>query len=335
MKTIFYAWQSQRPSKCNRTLIEEALKRALKELSQDEKAPVEFEIEQDARGALGAAEISSTILEKIDNCSAFIADVTPVGLLVDNKQTPNPNVLFELGYAWHRLGENRVILVLNETFGLPENLPFDISKRCLVRYRFDPETPDGPGNARNSLTNQFKNLITAMAHDIQVCQFNEYGLNDLDISLFKAIYARMLQDDSPICDFEAIFQIGQNIGLNEEGIIDAVQIIDDAGLWKATSVMGPHRYSHVQAVPFGMERYCERFLPGYNSIRDEITKRVVNGMHNSGEIAKTFVQPEILIEHILEQLDANDYISISKNSATIYVIEVKPKLRRLFESSDQ
>ena len=59
-KTIFYAWQAQRPPKCNRNLIEDALKRALKELSQDQEEPVEFELDQDAQGVTGALDISTT-----------------------------------------------------------------------------------------------------------------------------------------------------------------------------------------------------------------------------------------------------------------------------------
>jgi hypothetical protein len=102
-KTIFYAWQAQRPGKYNRYLIEEALERALKELEQDNEEPVEFTLDQDARGVFGSPEISTTILAKIDDCAVFAADVTPVGTLINGKPTPNPNVLFELGYAWRTM----------------------------------------------------------------------------------------------------------------------------------------------------------------------------------------------------------------------------------------
>jgi hypothetical protein len=133
-KTVFYAWQAQLPAKCNRSLIEEALERALQVLTQDKEEPIEFVLDQDARGVLGSPEISATILQKIENCSIFVADITPVGSLITGKKTLNPNVLFELGYAWHKLRESRIILVLNEVFGSPEDLPFDLLKRSLVLY---------------------------------------------------------------------------------------------------------------------------------------------------------------------------------------------------------
>src|SRR5262245_19478972 len=102
-KTVFYAWQAQLPGACNRSLIKEALDRALEELAQDKKEPVEFALDQDAWGMPGSPDISATILQKIENCSIFVADITPVGTLRNGKKTPNPNVLFELGYAWRKL----------------------------------------------------------------------------------------------------------------------------------------------------------------------------------------------------------------------------------------
>lgn len=328
MKTVFYAWQSQLQNKSNRTLIEEALSQALKKLSQEKRDPVEFEIDQDTRGALGSQEISSTILQKINNCSVFVADITPVGTLKDGKLTPNPNVLFELGFAWHRLGENRVILVLNDAYGSPEDLPFDISKRCLVRYRFDPASTDGSGNVRTGLSIQFMRILSAMWHDDQLLPLRAHGLNNIDIALFKAVYAKILENDEPICDYELILQMGQNLGLDEEGVNDSVQLIADADLWGAAAVMGRHRYSHVGVRTLGMDSYCQAFLPGYPSLQDEIARKVVEGT-SSKELSKALGRPEMLIEHILELLESNDYIRTSKSTGGVRVFELKPKLKRL------
>ena len=96
-KTVFYAWQDQLPRKGNRNLIEDALERSIRDLATDETGAIEATLEQDARGAVGAVEISATLLNKINNASCFVADVTPVGRLRDGRPTPNPNVLFELG----------------------------------------------------------------------------------------------------------------------------------------------------------------------------------------------------------------------------------------------
>src|SRR5205823_3575063 len=42
---------------------------------------------------------------------------------------PNSNVLVELGYALARLGNERIVCVMNEAFGKPTDLPFDLAHR--------------------------------------------------------------------------------------------------------------------------------------------------------------------------------------------------------------
>ncbi len=104
--TIFYAWQSDRPSGANRSFIEQAAKKAITEL----QAQAEFEdsprpaLDKDTQGVPGTPAIADSILQKIDECGVFLADVTYVATgdaatQRDAKRLPNPNVLLELGYA--------------------------------------------------------------------------------------------------------------------------------------------------------------------------------------------------------------------------------------------
>jgi hypothetical protein len=337
-KTIFYAWQAQRPPKCNRNLIEDALERALKEVAQDQEEPVEFELDQDAQGVTGALDISTTILLKINNCSVFVADITPVGSLINGKATPNPNVLFELGYAWHELGESHIILVLNEAFGVPEDLPFDISKRSLVRYHRDPEAADGPGSVRSALVGRFRSLIAAMARDDQLRPLHERGMTETDIALFKAVYEKMLETDTDLCDYQVVLQEGNTRGLDAEAVIEATQIGSDFGLWKATQVTSPYRYSHVEASTLGMEQYCKAFMPDYPLLTTDVQKRIFEGVKSSGGISSSALasavgKPEIVIRHILRQLQENSYVLIDEWGT--FVFDVKPKLKRFLENREE
>jgi len=334
--TVFYAWQAQHPGKCNRNLIEDALERSLKELAQDKEDPVEFVLDQDAQGVSGAPEISTTILRKIDDCSIFVADVTPVGSLISGKATPNPNVLFELGYAWHKLGESRIILVLNTAFGSPEDLPFDLLKRSLVLYRRDPDAADGPGSVRSDLVRRFRTIITAMARDDHLRPLRDRGMTGTDIALFNAVYEKMLDTDTDFCDYPAIIQEGNNLGLDVEEVVAATQIGSDLGLWKATQVMSPYRYSHVDASTPGMEHYCKAFMPDYPLLLTDVQKRILEAVTSRGEIssrelASAVGKPEIVVRHILRQLQENDYVLIDDSGTCVF--EVKPKLKRLFGQS--
>jgi hypothetical protein len=332
-KTVFYAWQAQLLGKCNRSLIEEALERALRDLAQDKEDSIEFALDQDARGALGSPEISATILQKIENCSIFVADITPVGSLINGKKTPNPNVLFELGYAWHKLGESRIILVLNEAFGSPEDLPFDLLKRSLVLYRRDPDDSDGPSSVRSYLAGHFRSLIAEMARDDHLRPLRERGMTETDIALFKAVYEKMLETDTDICGYQVVLQEGNNLGLEVEEVIAATQIVSDLGLWEAPQVTSPYRFSHVLASTPGMEEYCKAFLPNYPSLTADVQRRIIEGVWRSKELAAAVGKPEIVIVHILHLLHSNDFVSVAADTGGTSVFEVKPRLKRLFGQS--
>jgi hypothetical protein len=73
---IFFSWQSDLPSGVTRTFIEEALKRAASTVAKEDTIDVEPVIDRDTTGVPGSPDISSTIIAKIDDAQAFVADVT-------------------------------------------------------------------------------------------------------------------------------------------------------------------------------------------------------------------------------------------------------------------
>ncbi|MGE5610476.1 MAG: hypothetical protein ACM359_14595, partial [Bacillota bacterium] len=142
--TIFYAWQSDRPEDSCRYYIRDALKDAIKKLAAEaniEDAPV---LDHDTKDVPGTPQIAETILKKIRKCGVFVADMTLVAEYVtsDNraKRLPNSNVLIELGVAMEAVGWEHILLIQNDSFGPPEDLPFDLKHRSFpVRYTL----PDG------------------------------------------------------------------------------------------------------------------------------------------------------------------------------------------------
>ena len=104
---VFYSWQSYIGGYANRGYIRDKILSAFKELN------VEIELLEDARGITGAPDIPDAILTKIIKSDIFICDITSVYTLdiKGNKKraNPNPNVMFELGFAVRSLGWDRVI----------------------------------------------------------------------------------------------------------------------------------------------------------------------------------------------------------------------------------
>lgn len=134
----------------NRGFIQDCLEKAIRELKAEGTVAVEPALDRDTEGRPGSPDIADTIFEKIDECSAFVADVSFINGCKNNtspafanegkrcsctRLTPNPNVIGEWGRATRSVGFDRIICVLNEATGTVADLPFDLRKRRVLAYR--------------------------------------------------------------------------------------------------------------------------------------------------------------------------------------------------------
>ncbi len=181
--TIFYAWQNDTDPEVNRFFIRDALKQAIQMLRTDATVEERPTLDHDTRGVSGTPDIFTTILEKIDVCGIFIGDVTPVALVTgrngEQKRVPNPNVMLEAGYAFAQISDRRVLLILNDAFGSPDDLPFDLSRRCWpLTYRImagNVPTKDD----EKALSEKLRTAIRAVLESGPVVNIDEAALRRL------------------------------------------------------------------------------------------------------------------------------------------------------------
>jgi hypothetical protein len=134
-RTIFYSWQSDLSSKSNLYLIEDSIKEALKKLSDNASLRIDLLLDKATRELSGSPDIAEALFKKISNCSVFIADISFINYECENnRKTPNPNVLIELGYAARTLGWEKIICIFNEAYGNLNELPFDLRNHRIMRY---------------------------------------------------------------------------------------------------------------------------------------------------------------------------------------------------------
>ena len=139
--SIFYSWQSETPEKENRYFIRDSLKKALKDIYKDESYNFNerLELDHDTKNIHGIPNITDTIFSKIANSRVFVADLslTSTSNFNESRRCANPNVLIETGYALSTLGNERIILVMNEEFGVPKgNIPFNLqSNRWPITFK--------------------------------------------------------------------------------------------------------------------------------------------------------------------------------------------------------
>jgi hypothetical protein len=172
--TIFYSWQSDLPDETNRRAIRIALRNASSAIEVD-NPNIRIEIDEATRGVSGSPDIPGTIMDKINNCSAFFCDITTINATAEDGQRrcPNPNVVFELGYAVARIGWRRIVMLFNEEFGIfPDDMPFDFDRHRGSPYKLAAQV--ATSKEKNSrLTSLIIDAITAI---IKACPKKPFDL---------------------------------------------------------------------------------------------------------------------------------------------------------------
>lgn len=140
-RTIFFAWHLDTPSDANKKFIWDALIISARNAAVDSQPELSPRAESDTQGVPGTPNIVETIFKRIQQCAAFVADISFVGATAGGKKLPNPNVLIELGFAARSIGWERTILVMNSAYGSATELPFDILQhRWPIEYRLTDHT---------------------------------------------------------------------------------------------------------------------------------------------------------------------------------------------------
>lgn len=182
-----------------RDFIENALRTVATSLKGDENVTIEAVVDRDTVGVAGTPGIAETILQKIDDCDAFVCDVSIINSSEEVSKTnlfvqlvravaqvvlertfkyrrikrlaPNPNVLIELGYAAARTGWDRIILLQNTAYGDPGSLPFDLRNRRVIPFNLSAKQtrPD----ERQRLGNELEGALRAALTDVLAPTFWE------------------------------------------------------------------------------------------------------------------------------------------------------------------
>ncbi|WP_242927439.1 hypothetical protein [Pontibacter vulgaris] len=156
---IFYSWQTTTSTKYNKNFILSCIEKAVKKVKlKPELKEVEFVILEGVTGEPGSPQVASKIAdERIPTCDIFISDLSVVNHIstfkkfVRNivgdqfKPFQNNNVIYEHGVAYNAIGLEKMIGVLNTTYGSPNenpaNIPFDLKHiRFPIEYTYSEAT---------------------------------------------------------------------------------------------------------------------------------------------------------------------------------------------------
>jgi hypothetical protein len=165
-RTIFFSWQSDVPGQT--TYIREHVQSVINELNKARSDNISYSLDEATRDESGAPNIATTILDKIETCQVFIADLSIIdkGQAKNNKAArkyPNSNVVFETGFAMQALGCNRVILLCNQGTN-PDDLPFDLRQNRITKFTY----PDDQCGLKiiKEVVKKLENLQTQVSPDL-------------------------------------------------------------------------------------------------------------------------------------------------------------------------
>ena len=178
---IFFSWQSDTESKYNRNYI----KGLLNDFAS--RSDYSIEIKESVGDSAGSPNIVDKVISEIEKCNIFVCDVTPI-TTYNNKKLPNPNVLFELGYAMCHLGWERIICIANESYGAITDMPFDIRQNRISKYKYSEieKIKLELGEFISKILNEYEEIEK---------RFNSNQIKDHDIKIFNSFKSLVDEDD--------------------------------------------------------------------------------------------------------------------------------------------
>ncbi|WP_294079559.1 hypothetical protein [Proteiniphilum sp. UBA5384] len=177
--TIFYSWQSTTGGRYNRNFINDCIEGAITKIKKNpDFQNIHFEIQEGVTGESGSVAVASVITDKrIPNCDIFIADLSVINWvpgwkkylknIIGDKYKPhqNNNVILEYGVAVNSLGVERIIGILNNKFGSPnenqDNIPFDIRHlRFPIEYSYFSENENKKSEIKKQLISDANSVLS-------------------------------------------------------------------------------------------------------------------------------------------------------------------------------
>jgi hypothetical protein len=184
---IFYSWQSDLPDNTNRKFIRDALHITIPHIEENN---IKILLDEATRNKSGSPNIPATIIEKIKKADIFIGDITIINnsCVCNTKRTPNPNVVFELGFAVGVLGWDRIILLVNTYYtDLSRDLPFDFDRHRVSAFKTGHQDKANSKSTQNDLISLLKTSISAVICQDPTKEIDKKILSPLEIKRSRDI----------------------------------------------------------------------------------------------------------------------------------------------------
>lgn len=159
------------------------------------------------------------------------------------------------------------------------------------------------------------------------------GLTKADNLILKESCEYIIKNNDAMVRPEALFGDGEKLGFSRNEIKDCIETLEKNRYLDASRFLaiGNNSYnSHFRVTTYGFIKYAETYLNDYESTLTKIISAIVNeNITDNLSIQKKLNQPIVIINYILDALEINGHIKLSKSLGELsQIYHVAVSLRR-------
>lgn len=175
-------------------------------------------------------------------------------------------------------------------------------------------------------------LGKAPAHTTTV--YNEIGgLTKADNLVLKESCEYAIEHEHTMIDPESLFGSGEKLGFSRAEIKDCIEVLEQNGYLDVSRFIGGSgdNYScHFRVTTYGLDNYARSYIVDYSETLEKVISLIVNeGINSNSKIQEKIDKSIVIINHILDVLESNNHVKLSKTiDDRVQIYEVSASLRR-------
>lgn len=180
-------------------------------------------------------------------------------------------------------------------------------------------------------------LGKAPAHTSSV--YHEIGdLTKADNLVLKESCQYIIENDAVVVNPESLFGDGDKFGFGRSEIKDCIEVLEENGYLDVSGYLGggDNYACHYRVTIYGFDSYAKSYISDYSEILDKAVSLIVNENADSNvAIQEKLNKSIIIINHILDVLESNGYVKLSKTfGGQVHIFNVSASLRRKLLGSE-
>lgn len=163
------------------------------------------------------------------------------------------------------------------------------------------------------------------------------GLTRIDSQIMKLACETAIRIGDPYINTEGIQEQAKSLEISQEEFFDSLEILRNRGYIEASVEFGGN-IPLFSITVCGFEEYARVYIKDYDSILKSVALQIVNlNKTDNKSISSSLNQPQMLVDHILDVLENNHLIKVSKSNRGgmlfIYIFNVSPELQRMLRET--